>query len=166
MKNQVFIDGSSAYIAAMQRWVAKFKELMRTEMYAPLSIVAYYLPRQSTMIGCPLGDKEYQSLGEQMRTDDAMFAAAEKTGLIAEGIDAIFQAALDNFDSWSYYAKDIEYILKHAGLHKYVSFSDRYYAEALLAGGELFCEDEGLWDRCYATVQAKLSSRKTRGYAY
>ena len=166
MKEQVFLDGSGAYIAAMQRWVAKFRELMRSEKYAPISIVAYYLPRQSTMIGCPMGDKEYQSLGEQMRTDAAMFAAAEKTGLIAEGVDAIFQAALDNFDSWSYYAEDVEYILKHPGLHKYVSFSDRYYAETLLAGGKLFCEDEVLWGRCYDTIRAKLSARKSRGYAY
>lgn len=166
MKKQVYEDGSGAYIAAMQRWVAKFRELMRTEKHAPISIIAYYLPRQCTMIGCPLGDKEYQSLGEQLRTDAAMFAAAEKTGLIAEGIDAIFYAALDNCGSWSYLAKDIEYILKHSELNKYVSFSDRYYAEALLAGGELFCENEELWDRCYTTVQTKLSARTTRGYAY
>ena len=67
MKNQVFVDGSGAYIAAIQRWVAKFSELMRTEMYAPIAILAYYLPHQCTMVGCPLGDKEYQNLGEQMR---------------------------------------------------------------------------------------------------
>lgn len=166
MKKQVFVDGSAAYIAAMQRWVAKFRELMRTEKHAPISIVAYYLPRQCTMIGCPLGDKEYQSIGEQLRTDAAMFAAAEKTGLIAEGIDAIFYAALDNGGSWSYLAKDIEYILKHPELNKYVSFSDRYYAEALLAGGELYCEHEDLWLQCYRAVQKKMSERQTRGYAY
>ena len=142
MKNQVIVDGSGAYIAAVQRWSAKFRDLMKAEQYAPISIVAYYLPRQCTMIGCPLGDKEYQDLGERMRIDHAMFTAAERTGLIAEGIDAIFQAALDNCDNWAYYAKDIDFILKHTELHKYVSFSDRCYAEMLLAGGNLFFEDE------------------------
>lgn len=166
MNNQVFVDGSSAYIAAVQKWAAKFRELMRTEMYAPIAIAAYYLPHQCTMIGCPLGDKEYQSLGEQMRTDYAMFVAAEKTGLMAEGIDAIFHAALDNCGSWSYLAKDVEHILKHSELNKHVSFSDRYYAEALLAGGELFCEHEDLWLQCCRAVQKKLSERQTRGYAY
>lgn len=166
MKNQVVVDGSGTYIAEVQRWSNKFRDLMKTELYAPISIVAYYLPHQGTMIGCPLGDQEYQSLGERMRTDDAMFTAAERTGLIAEGIDAIFRAALDNCDNWAYYAKDVDFILKHTGLHKHVSFSDRCYAEALLAGGNLFCEDEDLWLRCCSTIQKKLSARQTRGYAY
>ena len=166
MKNKVYLEGSSVYIAAIQKWIVKFNEVMRTEMYAPVSIVAYYLPGQCAMIGCPLGNEGYQSLGECMRTDYAMFVAAEKTGLIAEGIDAIFHAALDNCGSWSYLAKDIEHILKHSELNKHVSYSDRYCAEALLAGGELYCEHEDLWVQCYRTVQQKLSERQTRGFTY
>ena len=166
MNNQELLDGSNAYIASIKRWVAKFQDLMSAEMYAPTAIVAYYLPSQHTMIGCPLGDNEYQKIGEQMRTDYAAFAAAEKTGLLAEGIDSIFGAALDNCDNWAYYAKDIKYILKCAELCKYVRFCDRYVAEVLLSGGALYCDDEELWQRCCSTAQRKLSARKARGYAY
>ena len=166
MKNQVYVDGSMSYISAIQRWSAKFRELMQSEKYAAISIVAYYLPSQCMMVGCPLGDDEYQRIGEQMRNDGAMFAAAEKTGLLAEGIDAIFAAALDNCDSWAYYANDIAFILKNSALHKYVSFSDRYLAECFLSGGKMLCEDEDLWLRYGKAAEKVLSQRKTRGYAY
>ena len=31
MNNQVFVDGSMSYISAIQRWSAKFRELMNVE---------------------------------------------------------------------------------------------------------------------------------------
>lgn len=167
MKN-INIENSYDYTREVENWTKKFNNLMRAELHAALAVVAYYLPHQCTMVGCPLGDPEYKELGEAMRVNPAMFAAAEATGLFAEGIDAFCYAALDNADSWNYYANDIEYLLKNDELRKYVSFSDRYLAECLIAGGAMLrdVDNEDLWLRYVQTVQKKLSERNRRGYAY
>lgn len=161
-------ESSLDYTAEVEVWCEKFEALMKEEMYAPISIVAYMLPGQFTMVGCPLGDPEYRELGERMRANPAMFAAAEKTGLIAEGIKKFFYAALDNAGSWAGYSDDVRYVLENDALRKYVSFSDRYCAERLLAGGDILCEveHEDLWLVVARAANSKLSSRKTRGYAY
>ena len=162
-------DSNYDYAAEVEMWYQKFTDLMKTEMYAAITIVAYMLPGQYTMVGCPLGDPEYQMLGEAMRTNFAMFAAAEKTGLLAEGVDAFCYAALDNADSWSGCAKDVKYLLENDELRKYVSFADQYTAESLLAGGEMLCDDENedLWLDVARAAMRKLKGRKTnRGYAY
>ena len=130
-------DSNYDYAAEVEMWCQKFTDLMKTEMYAAITILAYMLPGQNTMVGCPLGDPEYQMLGEAMRTNSAMFAAAENTGLLSAGMDAFFYAALDNAGSWSGYADDIRYVLGNDALCKYVSFSGRYIAECLLAGGDM-----------------------------
>ena len=161
-------ESSLEYTTEVGLWCDRFETLMMEEMYAPISIVAYMLPSQFTMVGCPLGDPEYRELGERMRDDPAMFAAAEKTGLLAEGIDKFFYAALDNAGSWAGYSADVQYVLINDALRKYVSFPDQYIAECLLAGGEMLCEDENedLWLEVARTADEKLSNRKTRGYAY
>lgn len=161
-------ESNREYVEEVAMWYQKFTDLMKTEMYAAVAIVAYMLPGQNTMVGCPLGDSEYRALGEEMRINPAMFAAAEKTGLLAEGMDAFFYAALDNAGSWCGYADDIRYVLENDALSKYVSFSDRYNAECLLAGGDMLCDDENedIWFRVAGAAQKKLDSRKTRGYAY
>lgn len=161
-------DSNYDYAAEVEMWCQKFTDLMKTEMYAAITILAYMLPGQNTMVGCPLGDPEYQMLGEAMRTNSAMFAAAENTGLLSAGMDAFFYAALDNAGSWSGYADDIRYVLGNDALCKYVSFSDRYIAECLLAGGDMLCdyENEDIWFRVAGAARTKLDSRKTRGYAY
>lgn len=165
---RLYPESSHEYAVEVEMWCERFETLMKEELYAPVAIVAYSLPHQNTMVGCPLGDPEYQELGEGMRTNSAMFAAAERTGLLAEGLDAFFYAALDNAGSWSGYADDIKYVLENDTLCKYVSFSDRYNAECLLAGGEMLCDDENedIWLRVARAAQKKLDSRKTRGYAY
>ena len=162
------LESNYDYAAEVEMWCQKFTELMKAEMHAALAIVAYMLPGQNTMAGCPLGDPEYQMLGEAMRTNSAMFAAAEKTGLLAEGIDAFCYAALDNAGSWSGYVKDVKSLLENDELRKYVSFADQYTAESLLAGGDMLCDDENedIWFRVAGAVQKKLDGRKTRGYAY
>lgn len=164
----LYIDSNHSYIAEVELWCKKFNDLMKAEKHAAVALVAYMLPGQCTMVGCPLGDPEFKKLGEDVRTNPAMFAAAEKTGLLAEGIDAFFYAALDNAGSWNYYADDIEYLLKNDELRKYVSFSYRYIAECLIAGGAMLCEEdnEDLWIRDARAAENKLDERKTRGYAY
>ena len=68
-------DSNYDYAAEVEMWCQKFTDLMKTEMYAAITILAYMRPGQNTMVGCPLGDPEYQMLGEAMRTNSAMFAA-------------------------------------------------------------------------------------------
>ena len=167
MLNRNF-ESNYDYTAEVEMWCKKLTDLMKTEMYAAIAIVAYMLPSQNTMVGCPLGDPEYQKLGEEMRTNPAMFAAAEKTGLLAEGIAAFCYAALDNADNWSGYANDINYLQENDALRKYVSFANQYTAECLLAGSDLLCDDknEDLWNDVVRATQRKLNGRKTRGYAY
>lgn len=163
-----YIENSHEYAAEVAMWCERLNSLMKTELHAAFAVVAYFLPHQCTMGGCPLGDPEYKELGEGMRNDPAMFAAAEKTGLLAEGIDAFCYAALDNAGSWNYYADDVECLLKNDELRKYVSFSDRYLAEGLIAGGAMLCEEENedLWLHYVRVARKKLDERKTRGYAY
>ena len=163
-----YCESSQSYTAEVEEWCERLEALMKEEMYAPIAIVSYMLPGQCTMVGCPLGDLEYQKLGEKMREDPAVFAAAEKTGLLAEGINKFLYAALDNAGSWAGYSDDVHYILENEALRKYVSFSDRYCAECLLACGNIICEveHEDLWLAMARTIKGKLSNRKTRGYAY
>ena len=102
-----------------------------------------------------------------MRSNPAMFAAAETTGLLATGIDAFFYAALENFDNWCYYYDDIQYILRNDALRKFVAFDDRSLAEFFLSTKISWDEnDEDFWLRCYDLAVQKLNQRKTRGYAY
>lgn len=166
--DNTFVESSYDYVEEIEKWCKRFEVLMKEGKNAPVSIVAYYLPHQCIMVGCPLGDLEFKTLGEGMRTSPAMFAAAEKTGLLAEGIDAFCYAALDNAGSWSYYIEDIKYLLKRDELRKYVSFSNRYVAECFLSGGDMLCEfeNEDLWLRFARAAKKKLDERKTRGYAY
>lgn len=145
-------------------WCNKLGDLMRTNMDAAVAILGYSLPFPSNMLGCPLGDEEFKGLGAAISCDKNAFAAAEKTGLIAEGMDAIFFDALNNCGSWSYHHNNIKFILSHDELRKYVSFSDRYIAERLLEGGEILCENDDLW-MCYVdVVHEELRKRKLRGY--
>lgn len=162
------IENNHAYVTEVELWCKKFNDLMKAEKHASVAIVGYMLPGQCTMVGCPLGDPEFEKLGEGMRTNPAMFAAAEKTGLLAEGINAFCHAALDNAGSWLCYSEDIKYLLKNEELCKYVSFSYRYEAECFLSGGSMLCEveNEDLWLRYARAAKKKLSERKTRGYAY
>ena len=164
----LYIENSIDFTREVEAWTKKLNELMKAELNAALAVVAYYLPHQCTMVGCPLGDSEYKQLGEVMRTDPAMFAAAEVTGLLAEGIDAFCHAALDNVDNWDCYSDDIEYLLKNDELRKYVSFSDKYIAEILIAGGAMLrdVDNEDLWLRYVQAAQKKLRERARRGYAY
>ena len=74
--NNLYIESNHDYAAEVAMWCEKFNILMKTELHAAFAVVAYYLPHQCTMGGCPLGDPEYKELGEGMRTNPAMFAAA------------------------------------------------------------------------------------------
>jgi hypothetical protein len=163
-----YVESNHDYSAEVDLWCKNFNNLMKAEKYAAIAVVAYYLPHQCTMVGCPLGDLEYKKIGESMRDNPAMFAAAERTGLLAEGIDAFCDAALDNAESWSCYADDIEYLLTNDELCKYVSFSDRYLAESFLAGGNMLreVENEDVWVRYSRAARKKLDERQTRGNAY
>lgn len=160
------VKSNHEYVAEVSAWVARFNALLMSEMYAAMAVVAYYLPKQCIMGCCPLGDAEYQSMGEAMRSNPAMLEAAGKTGLLAEGIDRLFDAALDDFDNWYYYASDIKYILRNDELKKYVSFRNRCFAECFFSGGSALKEDEELWSKYYDLVEQRLNHRKTRGYSY
>lgn len=163
-----YIENSHDYAAEVAMWCEKLNNLMKAEKHAAVALVAYMLPGQCTMVGCPLGDSEFEKLGEGMRTNPAMFAAAEMTGLLAEGINAFCYAALDNAGSWSCCSEDIKYILNEDELRKYVTFSDRYMAECFLTGGAMLCEfeNEDLWLRYARAARKKLDERNRRGYAY
>lgn len=163
-----YIESSDDFVAEVELWCKRLNTLMKAELHAAIAVVAYYLPHQCTMIGCPLGDPEYKELGESMRTNPALFAAAEKTGLFAEGIHDLCYAALDNAGNWDYYSDNVEYLLKNDTLCKYISFSDRYLAECLIAGGAMLhgVENEDLWLRYIRVAKKKLAERARRGYAY
>ena len=140
-----YIENSHDYAAEVAMWCEKLNNLMKAEKHAAVALV-----------------------GEGMRTNPAMFAAAEMTGLLAEGINAFCYAALDNAGSWSCCSEDIKYILNEDELRKYVTFSDRYMAECFLTGGAMLCEfeNEDLWLRYARAARKKLDERNRRGYAY
>jgi len=157
-------DNQTADPMTVAQWCDEFNKLMQAEKYAALAIFGYSLPHPSNMIGCPLGDPEFERLGLLIASDCNAFAAAEKTGLIAEGVDAIFSSALDNDGSWTYHYDNIKYILANEELRKYVSFTDRYTAEHLIAAGDILLEDEDFWYDYARAIQKKLRERVLRGY--
>ena len=148
----------------VEQWCEKLNSLMLTATDAAVAILGYSLPFPSNMLGCPLGDEEFEKYGALISCDCNALAAAEKTGLIAEGIDSIFRDALNNSGSWCYHHKNISFILEHDELRKYVSFSDRYVSERLLEGGEILCENDDLWECYVETLLEELRNRKLRGY--
>ena len=148
----------------VDQWCYKLNSLMQTEKYAAVAILEYSLPVHSLPLGCPLGDPEFEMLGSLLLRVPTLYEAAEKTGLIAEGINAIFFDALNNCGSWSYHYDNIKYILEHEKLRKYVSFSDRYIAEKLLGYGEDLCKKDNLWYSHIKELQEKLREREYRGY--
>lgn len=145
-------------------WCEKLNSLMMAENHAAVAIFGYSLPYPSNMLGCPLGDEEFKKYGALISCDSEAFAAAEKTGLIAKGIDAIFFDALNNCGSWSYHFENVKYILETEELSKYVSFDDRYVAEHLISGGKILCEDDALWFSYVTAIDKKLCERSSRGY--
>lgn len=145
-------------------WCNKLNNIMKTEMDAAVAILGYSLPFPSNMLGCPLGDDEFKGLGAAISCDEHAFAAAEKTGLIAQGMDAIFTDALNNCGSWLYHYNNIKFILSHDELRKYVSFDDRFIAEHLLAEGKSLCDNDALWFSYANALFNKLIERESRGY--
>ena len=161
-----YFDNSAAYAAEVEKWTEKFNKLMMEYNNAPEAILAYYLPGQNTCLSCPLGDEEFQQIGEDMRTNEAMLRAAEESGLLVEAVKICFYKALDNYGSWSYLCDDLAYILDNPRLRCYVCFEDQFFARKLLAVNTLNEDDEDLWDQYYDTLQKKLVARELRGYAY
>ncbi len=151
-------------LMTIDQWCYKLNSLMQAEANAAVAIFGYSLPHPANMLGCPLGDEEFEQIGALITCDCNALAAAEKTGLIAEGIDAIFFDALNNCGSWSYHYDNIKYILEHEKLRKYVSFSDRYIAEKLLGSGKELCKKDNLWHCYIKTLREKLRERESRGY--
>lgn len=148
----------------IDQWCEILNDLMESEKSASVAIVGYSLPNASFVLGCPLGDPEFEKLGALVACDATVFAAAEKTGLLAEGIDAIFFDALNNCGSWSYHYDNVKHILSVPELRKYVSFSDRFVAERLMAAGEMLCENDDLWYSYSSTIHRKLMDRNSRGF--
>lgn len=148
----------------VDEWCDTFNALMNTEKNAAVAILGYSLPAPSYALGCPLGDDEFEKYGALLTCDRNAFEAAEKTGLIAEGIYSIFLDALDNCDSWSYHYENIKYILETDKLRKYVTFYDRYIAERLLTAGDILSDNYDLWGSYVSALMDKLSLRSNRGY--
>ena len=145
-------------------WETKFIDLMSHYWNASAAIVKYYVTDDYIIDTCPLGDAEYESLGKEMRTNPAAFIAAERSGLLADGVSSVFTSSMDTYDNWAYNAPVIKEILSNSDLSRYVSYTDRCFAEAYLSGGDLLREEDDLWYRFYSETQACLNSREERGF--
>lgn len=160
--NNIIKDENYADEVAM--WSNKFNDLMKHYWNAAAAIVKYYISDDGGIDTCPLGDAEFEGIGKELRSNPAAFTAAEKTGLIVTGVEKIFSSALDNCGNWSYNRPIIKHILKYDRLRKYVNFSKRYFAELLLSGGELLCDDEDLWENFSEYADGNLDDRQERGF--
>lgn len=161
-----YFDNSAAYAAEVEKWTEKFNKLMMECNNAPEAILAYYLPGQNTCLSCPLGDEEFQQIGEDMRTNEAMLRAAEESGLLVDAIKNRFYRALDNQDNWRYLKDDVAYILDHPCMRRYIRFEDQFIARKLIAANALIEDDEDLWYLYADRLHKKLDDRELRGYAY
>lgn len=161
-----YIDNSCEYAAQVDLWSKKLTELMLEHDNAAESVLAYYLPVHSEFLTCPLGVDEFKRIGEEMRENAAVFAAAENTGLIAKAVEKLFGFALDNHGSWCAMVKDVRYMLEHPQLGRYIHFEDRYLAERLLHADLAQGDDEDFWCDYYDIVMRKFKNRKLTGFAY
>ena len=159
-----YFDNSCEYAAQVNLWSEKLTKLMKKYDNAAEAILAYYLPGHSEFLTCPLGVDEFKCNGEEMRENGAVFAAAERTGLIVKGVKILFDFALENYDSWCGMERDIRYMLEHPQLGCYVHFEDRYLAERLLRA-ELAQEEEDSWCDYYDIVMQELNNRNQAGFA-
>ena len=160
----VRVMSSVEYAMAVEKWSAVFTELMCGSNNAAVAVLAYYLPGNSDFMTCPLGVSKFKKLGTMMRDDEAMFAAAEDTGLLAEAVADLFRLALDNHGNWCAMDEDIKHMLENAQFRRYIPFKYRFCAEKIMAANELLCADEELWDKCSNELESKLSERKLIGY--
>lgn len=159
-----YIDNSCEYAAQVNLWSKKLTKLMLEHDNAAQAILAYYLPGHSEFLTCPLGVDEFKSIGEEMRENAAVFAAAEKTGLIAKAVTIIFDFALENYDSWYGMESDIKYMLEHPQLSCFIPFEDRYAAQKLLDADLTQDDDEDVWFDYACAIQKKLGNRKLTGF--
>ena len=158
------INNNIEYMATVAEWTRKFTELMLQHNNAAAAILAYYLPNGYDFLTCPLGVVEFQKIGEAMRTNEAIFTAAEDSGLIAEAVPELFCKALDNYDSWCAMDDGISYMMTHPQLLRYVPFEYRYCAEKLLEANALLIDNEDLWNGYSDKLCSNLNERALTGY--
>ena len=161
---KVRIMSSIEYAMAVEKWSEVFTELMGGSNNAAVAVLAYYLPGKSDFMTCPLCVSAIKKLGTMMRDDEAMFAAAEDTGLLAEAVAELFRMALDNHGNWCALDEDIKYMLENAQFRRFIPFKYRFCAEKIMTENELLCKDEDLWDKFTNELERKLNERKLIGY--
>lgn len=162
---EYFFENSIEYEAEIAEWREKLTDLMKREKYAAVAILGYYFGDSSCMLGCPLGDPEFERIGTEMQKNPALFTAAENVGLIAEGVSDIFYDALDNPGSWCYHHDKIRYIFENEGLSRHVPYRDRYLAEALLSGGkDIYNDDDDRWHKIFDVAKQTQEKRNMRGF--
>lgn len=158
------INNNNEYSATIAEWISKFTNLMMQYNNAAEAILAYYLPGSLDFMTCPLGIEEFRLIGEEMRSNIAVFTAAEDSGLIADAIPRLFYKALDNYDNWCGMYVGVEYMLTHSLFSRYIPFEYRYCANKLLAANILLLDDEDLWDECINKLNSHLRDRVLAGY--
>lgn len=161
-----YVENSTAYAAEVSKWTDKFVEFMLAYSNAPITILAYYLPHQYAFMSCPLGDDEFKRIGEAMRNNEAMFVAAENSGLMAEAMDAYFSLALDNPDNWHYLWEDINHIVNNQHLRRFVRFEPMYIAQKLLSANDVIDDNDDLWYSYAEQLDQKMCERSLRGFSY
>ncbi len=150
------------WIAEVKLWERKFREMMQNEMFASIAVVRYYLACNTLTSIYPSECEKYRYYGMVIAVNTAAFAAAENTGLLAEGITGIFHTALDNYGNWLDHETDIKNIMKKDKLRKYVSFTDRRYAEMFLSCDKMERYNEDLWEYLKDVTKKKLATRSAK----
>lgn len=159
-------DSEEEDVDYMTYWIQLFEKEMMADTNAAGAILSYYLEAllgQSYRVFCPCGYSLYEKMGDEMASRKTVLKAAEKAGLLAEGVARFVEVALSAEEYWFRMDVSVGYLINDPDLRRFIPFSNRYIAENLL-----FWHDNmdvvGLeWKDVYNLYRNKLGG-EVRGY--
>lgn len=142
-------------------WMFYLEDIMKKDSNACAPILSYYLDsvNDSYNIFCPLGYDVYESIGHQMRENEALLEAAIQTGLMADAIHTYIGCVLDVYENWIYGYKGLFVLIEHPKLRQFVPYYDRKMAEILKQA-----QDEDAWYSLYDKAKENVYIQSFFGY--
>lgn len=159
-------DSEDKDVDHMTYWIKRFEDEMMADTNAAGSILSYYLKSllgQSCTVFCPRGYTPYAEIGDEMSSSKTILKAAEKAGLLAEGVARFVAVALSNEDCWYRMDVGVSYLINDPNLRRFIPFRDRYIAENMLYWQDNMDVVGVEWEDIYNLYRNKLG-REMRGY--
>ena len=142
-------------------WILYLENIMKKDSNACAPILSYYLDdvNDPYNLFCPLGYDVYESIGHQMRENDALLEAAIQTGLMADAIPTYIGCVLDVYENWTYGHKGLFALMEHPKLRQFIPYYGRKMAEILKQA-----QDEEAWYSLYNKAKEDIYIPSFFGY--